>query len=602
MVVIHAIILYGLAANAQTGPGGVSSGTGNVVFWLDGRRVNADGSNPTIGSTVSTWYDQSGNGVNVTENQANVATYSANGVTFNNTGYLQGSDATFPLGNNPRTVIVCASSPSTNADDVLFFYGTAANNQSYGVLKIMSTSGTAPNGVRSYYYNNDFNIAGGWTPSGTTKIITATHNNAPNSQDVYVNNGAVNNRTPTVPNTVSGAQGVQIGGWNSFGLYSQATISEVILYSKVLNQAERYIINNYLAAKYGITITNELYDNDDVANGNYDYNVAGIGQATGVANSNTNAASSIVRIFSPTGLSNNEYYIWGHDNGALSPVTTDLPAGIQARLVRIWRGSETGTITNFDVAFDMTGLGPVTASNLRLLIDTDNDGTFADETPLAGAALLSGNEYWFNNVTGLNNDIRFTLATINSTQTPLPVELTSFTASQEDQSVVLSWSTASELNSDHFTIERSNNGHLFEWVGEHPAAGTSLQSHAYELIDHEPYSGLSYYRLSQVDYDGTTKVYPLISVQVNVSGPFIRIHPNPTRGDFQLEVSGMSDNPLTITLCDTRGREVYRSVQTPTRAHQSVPIMIAPKLAAGLYLVRVSDGVNLFVQKLRVSE
>ncbi|HEY4653068.1 MAG TPA: hypothetical protein VIH22_01070, partial [Cyclobacteriaceae bacterium] len=235
-------------AFSQTGPGGVSSGSTNLLLWLDGQNVNADGTNPAIGTEVLTWYDRSGNGVNVTRNISNVATYSANGVTFNNTGFLNGSDATFPTGNASRTVIVCASSPSTPTDDVFFFYGTANNNQSYGVLKI----GTS-NAVRNYFYANDLDVAGGWTPSGTLKIITLTY--ASPTQIVYINN----NNPPSTKNagsvnTTLGAQGLQIGGWNSFTLYSQATIAEIILYDKVLNMAERIIVNNYLAAKYEIAL------------------------------------------------------------------------------------------------------------------------------------------------------------------------------------------------------------------------------------------------------------------------------------------------------------------------------------------------------------
>src|SRR5690606_663681 len=100
-----------------------------------------------------------------------------------NNGYLNGSDATFPTGNAPRTVIICASSPGTADDDVFFFYGTSVNNQSYGVLKIGGT-----NGVRNYFFGNDLDVAGGWTPSGTLKIITCTY--TPNTQLLHINNDA----------------------------------------------------------------------------------------------------------------------------------------------------------------------------------------------------------------------------------------------------------------------------------------------------------------------------------------------------------------------------------------------------------------------------
>ena len=182
------LLLFSLASYvvfSQTGPGGVSSGPGTVLLWLDSRRVNNDGTNPAVGVEVVTWHDQSGNNRDVTRNTAGVATYSATGVTFNNIGYLLGSETGLPIGNAARSVIVCASSASTNNDDVLFVYGTANNNNNYGMLKIMSSDGTYPNGVRGFFYNNDLNVADGFTT--TRKIFTSTYQL--NSHNIYVNSG-----------------------------------------------------------------------------------------------------------------------------------------------------------------------------------------------------------------------------------------------------------------------------------------------------------------------------------------------------------------------------------------------------------------------------
>ena len=66
-----------------------------------------------------------------------------------------------------------------------------------------------------------------------------------------------------------------------------------------------------------------------------DYDVAGIGRAANATQQNTDAQGSIIRINSPSNLGNNEYYIWGHDGGALTPVTADIPSGaVQARLAK----------------------------------------------------------------------------------------------------------------------------------------------------------------------------------------------------------------------------------------------------------------------------
>jgi hypothetical protein len=573
---------------AQTGPGGVGSGTTSVELWLDGRHVNNDGTNPAVGATVTTWFDQSGNNVDVTANIVSpvVATYSANGLVFANNGYMAGSDATFPSGNAARTVIVCASSPSTATDDVLFFYGTSNNNQSFGILKILTS-----NGVRSFFYGNDQDIAGGFTPSGTMKIITSSYTS--NTQVTHVNNNAGTSRTPgATVNTTLGAQGLQIGGWNSFTLNSQATIGEVILYNKVLNPAERIIVNNYLSAKFGLTLAaNDLYDNDDVG---FDYDVAGIGRAANATETNTDARGSIIQISNAAGLGNNEYYIWGHDNGALTPTTAGIPAGVQARLTRIWRGSETGTITSFDVHVDMTNLGTVNTSHLALLIDTDGDGSFADET-VAGGGIVTGSTlvsglYRFSTVTAINNDTRFTIATTNTSTTPLPVTLTSFTATHDNGTVKLKWATAVESQNDHFTIERSRNGHDFELVDIVPGNVDSNIERNYQLVDTDPFLGTSYYRLSQTDVDGTTEYFPLTNIFVP-SYEAALIHPNPSDGEIKINLQHFADSEnVTITIFNQRGKEVFSTTIDPNFKTTTSLMLTRDKFTPGIYFVKVRSG------------
>ena len=519
---------------SQTGPGGVSSGATNVQLWLDSRRVNNDGSNPTVGTEVVTWYDQSGNNRDVTRNVNGVATYSATGVTFNNIGYLLGSETGFPTGNGPRSVIVCASSPTTNNDDVLFVYGTAATEQNYGILKIMSSDGTYPNGVRGFFFGNDLNVAAGFTPSGTQKIITSTYQG--NAHNIYVNNGAATLDNGGFPINTTLGQGLQIGGWSApyTSVVSSATIAEVIFYNKEISTAERNIVNNYLAAKYGLSTTTELYDEDNPANGNYDYDVAGIGQEAG--GNNLDAEASIIRIFDPTGIANGEYYLWGHDNGTLTPTTSGIPtsalASVDARLTRIWRGSETGTITNFDVQFDLTGLGNVNILDLVLLIDVNNNGSFMDETilgggVLAGASSVGGNVYQFTNVAGLNNNLRFTLATVNSTRTPLPIELLSFDVTNTKDKILLNWTTATETNNDYFHVERSLDGLHWNVLDTLDGAGDSKELISYEYADLLPYHGRNYYRLKQVDFDGKFEYSSVKSVVFDYGST---LFPNPTTG------------------------------------------------------------------------
>ena len=87
--------------------------------------------------------------------------------------------------------------------------------------------------------------------------------------------------------------------------------------------------------------------------------------------------------------------------------------------------------------------------------------------------------------------------------TILPIELIDFQAFPVGDKVELQWSTASETNSDRFMIERSKDGAVFEPIGMVTAAGNSAQMNQYAHLDRSPYPGLNYYRLQQVDLDGT---------------------------------------------------------------------------------------------------
>src|SRR5690606_10594300 len=96
--------------------------------------------------------------------------------------------------------------------------------------------------------------------------------------------------------------------WSQFGIGRQAgeswngDIAEVIVFTTELNAAQRIIIDNYLAAKYGFTLgANDIYTMDNPGNGNYDYEVAGIGRSGSLEHTNSQG-TGIVRVLNPSGL------------------------------------------------------------------------------------------------------------------------------------------------------------------------------------------------------------------------------------------------------------------------------------------------------------
>ena len=96
--------------------------------------------------------------------------------------------------------------------------------------------------------------------------------------------------------------------------------------------------------------------------------------------------------------------------------------------------------------------------------------------------------------------------------TALPIELISFTGEQSGKDNLLKWITATEINNNYYTIERSEDGINFNEVGSISGAGNSLQTLRYSMFDTQPYNGITYYRLIQTDFNGTFKPSEIIAV------------------------------------------------------------------------------------------
>lgn len=122
----------------------------------------------------------------------------------------------------------------------------------------------------------------------------------------------------------------------------------------------------------------------------------------------------------------------------------------------------------------------------------------------------------------------FTFGSVSASLNPLPVELISFTGEYKENAVELNWVTASELDNDHFEIERSLDGIEFEAIGLVPGKGTSNVKNSYRFYDDSPVFGIVYYRLKQVDYDGGYEFSKIIYIEVPLLHNIkLTVYPNP---------------------------------------------------------------------------
>jgi hypothetical protein len=109
----------------------------------------------------------------------------------------------------------------------------------------------------------------------------------------------------------------------------------------------------------------------------------------------------------------------------------------------------------------------------------------------------------------------------------LPVEMTSFIAERENNNIALTWETATEENNEGFEVERSIDGRNWEYVGFVAGQGNTLETSNYTFIDENPMTGVNYYRLKQVDYDGQFEYSDIVTVLFETNRPTLQIFPNP---------------------------------------------------------------------------
>ena len=139
----------------------------------------------------------------------------------------------------------------------------------------------------------------------------------------------------------------------------------------------------------------------------------------------------------------------------------------------------------------------------------------------------------------------------------LPVELSSFRGWNNGSSNTLQWTTETELNNNHFELQRSADGQSFEQIAIIAGAGTTTQPKSYLHEDNEPLLGINYYRLRQVDHDGTATLSNVIAIEVAAQQGEQRLFPNPTTGQLVYQFNAIQEEQLTLQVHNTLGQMLH---------------------------------------------
>lgn len=171
----------------------------------------------------------------------------------------------------------------------------------------------------------------------------------------------------------------------------------------------------------------------------------------------------------------------------------------------------------------------------------------------------------------------------------LPLNLISFTLVKNGNANMLKWTTAQEINTSYFEIQRSNDSRSFTAIGKVDAAGKATQND-YQYADGSPLGGTNYYRLKIADKDGKFIYSPIVWAS-NTSTANIVIYPIPVKDKITMKMATLKTNTYNISVTDMQGRVVIRTTFN-AEAGTTVKEINASALKQGTYFVRIesTDG------------
>lgn len=625
-------------------PGGVSAG---LETW-----VRAD-MGITGGTPVSAWENQKTTGTNVLVHGAPNLNTSA--TTYNYNPYVEFTAPASTLSNgwgpdrqflhlegfsdldgiNYRSLFFAFELEDLSrihthiatVDGVTYSFpanGTFHGDENAGVASI----------IQEAYDINDFGTsaaAGTWRRNGLSIASNSVHSSVKHVLSANCQTGG-----STTLNTFLGGQIDQFDP-NAFAGHPRdwrGPCAEIIGYSSSMTAIERQKIDSYLALKYGMTLTFD-YLNTTAATifsitAPYNNNIIGIGRddAEALTQKQSHNDDDTVRVYisslvgtnlANTGVFTNDisYVVTGANTGKMCATTAsnaEMPLGLTncllySRLEREWKVTRTNMAQAFNMDFKLAPCGAPTLVNvahLRLLVD--DDGNFANGGTQCyyngdGTGVVISYSNPTITVTGINtthipnNSTRFiTIASIDVI-TPLPIELLHFDAKAGSaRTVDVTWTTATEIDNDYFIVEKSTNGASWSQLGTVPGAGNSTETIDYYLEDAQPVLGNNYYRLKQVDYNGTIKTSDIRLVIFNGHGG-IGIYPNPATNKFIVTLENIEASELTFY--DAMGK----LVQLPIIASSKDALEFSVEnIAEGIYYIKVDNGMESSTLKVIVQK
>ena len=484
-----------------------------------------------------------------------------------------------------------ASEITVSGENTLSMDGNLVNNGTFNAPvrfngnSTLSGSGTTT--FRDITIAGTFNassasltVSGDWTNNGTFTangpVVFAgasAQNIAGNNATTFNNvtfsnaNGISISKEPTINGTATFTSGVVTGNV-TFG--SSAKVSGASTSSHV----------DGIVKKNGAAKSTDFYFPTG-SNGNLGKVVVTDGTATNVS----------VQYFSnPAGFSANDLPRWW--------ASASVSGFDHVSNVEYWKISSTDTITANFVAEASTDMHFNSGTAEEDKIPTNIQMAFYDNnrwTNVGGSASIGNNMLTITGAVipasttrGISGN--YTTFGSKTASTVLPIELTSFTATCDGRSALVEWATATERNNDYFSLERSDDAINFTEIARVAGAGNSIEPIDYSYTDYGIHGGDNYYRLVQVDYDGTRTASDIVvanCIESEVSEPEIMAYPNPFSSELTVVLDNFGNRAATIEVYDMLGKLIYtEKASAPQNSYET--ILNLSNLPSGAYTVRVS--------------
>jgi|GEM_PF-3516039 len=189
-----------------------------------------------------------------------------------------------------------------------------------------------------------------------------------------------------------------------------------------------------------------------------------------------------------------------------------------------------------------------------------------------------------------------TATVLCKTTISLPVELLYFTGYREENVNILKWSTASEINNDFFTIERSNDIESWEAIGKVFGVGNSNNTSNYSLTDKDPLDGTNYYRLKQTDFDGNSEYSGIVAIsKSDDTNSTIKVFPNPFTNTLCIQFSSSASSDYSVEIINYIGQSV--KTQTITMGNILFEMKL-DDLPNGIYYAKIYNEQSAIIKKL----